>query len=223
MPEIVALSKEHDRTGFDCGVVELNAFLKSTARQHGDKGISRTFVLTDHDSPVIMGFFTLTLCEVVAEKLPAGYARKYPQHGLPAVRLARLAVSIKYQGKQYGELLLAEAVHRTALIPSRPVPSVCLWMQRTIPLVPFTNAMDSPRCQTSRFSYFYHLLPSERSPPVDTLFRTTFQKALSESVNRFPARSSRSGIRGWRRRRPYGAPRWWCSSYHLHSSRCLPP
>ena len=116
MPEIVALSKEHDRTGFDCGVVELNAFLKSTARQHGDKGISRTFVLTDHDSPVIMGFFTLTLCEVVAVKLPIGYARKYPQHGLPAVRLARLAVSIKHQGKRYGELLLAEAVHRTALI-----------------------------------------------------------------------------------------------------------
>lgn len=116
MPEIVVLSKHHDRTGFDCGVAELNAFLKSTARQHGDKGISRTFVLTDQDNPAILGFFTLTLCEVAAPKLPAAYAKKYPQHGLPAVRLARLAVSLKHQGKRYGELLLTEAIDRTALI-----------------------------------------------------------------------------------------------------------
>lgn len=119
MPEIVALSKDHDRTGFDCGVPVLNAFLKSTARQHGDKGISRTFVLTELDSRVIMGFFTLTLCEVITVKLPAAYAKKYPQHGLPAVRLARLAVSLKHQGKRFGELLLAEAVNRTALIAAQ--------------------------------------------------------------------------------------------------------
>ncbi len=116
MPEIVALLREHDRAGFDCGVAALNAFLKSTARQHGAKGISRTFVLTEQDSPVIMGFFTLTLCEVVAEKLPVRIAKKYPLHSLPAIRLARLAVSLKHQGKRYGELLLAEAVDRTALI-----------------------------------------------------------------------------------------------------------
>lgn len=116
MPVIAALSKEHDRAGFDCGVVELNNFLKATARQHGDKGISRTFVLTDHDSPVIIGFFTLTLCEITTEKLPAAYAKKYPHHGLPAVRLARLAVSRKHQGKKYGELLLTEAISRTILI-----------------------------------------------------------------------------------------------------------
>jgi ribosomal protein S18 acetylase RimI-like enzyme len=116
VPEIVALSKEHDRASFDCGVVELNTFLKSTARQHGDKGISRTFVLTELDSPAVMGFFTLTLCEVVANKLPARYAKKFPHHGLPDVRLARLAVSRKQQGKKYGELLLSEAIHRTVQI-----------------------------------------------------------------------------------------------------------
>lgn len=115
MPLIVPLSRGHDRAGFDCGVAELNAFLKATARQHNEKGISRTFVLTEGDAR-ILGFFTLTLCEVHVERLPAGYARKYPQHGLPAVRLGRLAVSRRHQGKGYGELLLAEAIHRTLLI-----------------------------------------------------------------------------------------------------------
>lgn len=115
MPEIAPLDKKHDRAGFDCGVPELNSFLKETARQHGKKGISRTFVLTD-GNPIILGYFTLTLCEVRSDTLPAGYARKYPAHMLPAVRLARLAVSRKEQGKRYGKLLLTEAMYRTALI-----------------------------------------------------------------------------------------------------------
>ncbi len=117
MPEIVPLARHHDRTRFDCGVPELNSFLKATARQHGEKGISRTFVLSDQEKPAtILGYFTLTLCEVRTTHLPAAYAKKYPQHGLPAVRLARLAVSGKYQRKGYGGLLLAEAIYRTVFI-----------------------------------------------------------------------------------------------------------
>ncbi|MDD2897611.1 MAG: GNAT family N-acetyltransferase [Desulfuromonadaceae bacterium] len=115
MPAITVLDKSHDRTGFDCGVQELNIFLKATARQHGTKGISRTFVLTD-GTPVILGYVTLTLCEVESVQLPATLAHKYPIHPLPAVRLARLAVSRKSQGKGFGELLLSEALYRTAVI-----------------------------------------------------------------------------------------------------------
>ncbi|MFH0731179.1 MAG: GNAT family N-acetyltransferase [Pseudomonadota bacterium] len=116
--QIVPLGRNHDRTGFDCGVPELNHFLKSTARQHNDKGISKTFVLTGEQNPqFILGFFTLTICEVNIKEVPADYARKYPPpHGLPAVRLARLGVSVKEQGKRYGEVLLGEAVFRTGLI-----------------------------------------------------------------------------------------------------------
>jgi GNAT superfamily N-acetyltransferase len=117
VPIIATLSRNHDRSGFDCGAPELNSFLKATARQHGDKGISRTFVLYEPEKPaVILGYFTLTLCEVRTEHLPEKYAKKYPTHGLPAVRLARLAVAHKLQGKGYGGLLLADAIQRTVFI-----------------------------------------------------------------------------------------------------------
>lgn len=116
MPEITLLDRKHDRAGFDCGVPELNAFLKVTARQHTQKGISRTFVLTDNGSTAILGFFTLTLCEVQPVGLPTTISRYYPLHQLPAVRLVRLAVSRKEQGKRFGELLLTEALYRTRLI-----------------------------------------------------------------------------------------------------------
>ena len=115
MLKIALLTREHDRNRFDCGIPELNQFLKSTARQHGDKGISRTFVLNE-DEPAILGFYTLTLGEIEAKQLPSRYAKKYPGHGLPAVRLARLAVSIRQQRKGYGELLLFDAIQRTVVI-----------------------------------------------------------------------------------------------------------
>lgn len=115
MLHITLLAQEHDRAHFDCGVTELNGFLKSTARQHGEKGISRTFVLHEDDS-AILGFYSLTLCEIEAKQLPQKFAKKYPHHGLPAVRLARLAVSRVHHGKGYGEILLLDAFHRTVII-----------------------------------------------------------------------------------------------------------
>lgn len=117
MPIISSLARHHDRSGFDCGVLELNSFIKSTARQHGDKGISRTFVLSVPEPPhPILGYFTLTLCEVRTEHLPEKFAKRYPSHGLPAVRLARLAVDRSSQGHGYGGFLLAEAIRRTLRI-----------------------------------------------------------------------------------------------------------
>jgi len=115
--EIVPLSRAHDHLEFDCGVAGLNFFLRATARLHGEKGISRSFVLVETAAPTtILGFFTLTLCEIATDHLPKVYAKKLPKHGLPAVRLARLAVALRYQKKGYGKLLLADAVFRTVQI-----------------------------------------------------------------------------------------------------------
>lgn len=163
MLKIAALSKEHSRTGFDCGVPELNIFLKATARQHSDKGISRTFVLVDDTNPAILGYFTLTLCEVFAAKLPANHAKKFPQHGLPAIRLARLAVSRREQGKKYGELLLTEAIHRTLLIAEQA---------GTIGL--FVDAKDDT-ARTFYERYGFIALAQERLQlflPIETLRQT---------------------------------------------------
>jgi len=114
------VSSTHDRTGFDCGNPSLNTFLKTTARQHGEKGVSRTFVLVDSDAPsMIIGFFTLTLCEVEAESLPAAQETRYPQHRLPAVRLVRLGVANFHKKKGYGGMLVAEAVSRTLIVAAQ--------------------------------------------------------------------------------------------------------
>lgn len=116
MKRIELLSKIHDRDGFDCGEIPLNQFLQRTARQHIQKGLSRTFVLVDSEQPsVIIGFFTLSLCEVQVDCLPLRWAKKYPSI-VPGVKLARLAVSLNCQRQGIGGILLVEAMKRALVI-----------------------------------------------------------------------------------------------------------
>ena len=116
MKKIELLSKTHNRKGFNCGKTALNQFLQRTARQHIQKGLSRTFVLVDDEQPsVIIGFFTLSLCEVRVECLPPRWAKKYPSI-VPGVKLARLAVSLDWQRQGIGGILLVEAMRRALVI-----------------------------------------------------------------------------------------------------------
>lgn len=115
--EIEQLTKDHDRNSFDCGNTDLNNFLKKAARQAAAKNLSRTFVLTDGETNTIYGFVSVTPCSVNILDVPEKQRKKYPpQHGLPAIRMARLAVGVGHRGKGYGELLLTEAMAITAKI-----------------------------------------------------------------------------------------------------------
>lgn len=111
MPRVELLSREHGREHFDCGVEPLNAYLRQTARQHQERGISRTFVLTE--GKTIFGFFTLAATEGFTGDLPSAIAKRLPSR-IPAVILARLAVDVRHQRKGYGAALLAEAFLRVA-------------------------------------------------------------------------------------------------------------
>jgi len=113
---IELLDKSHNREEFNCGSEALNQFLRQTARQHIQKGISRTFVLIESECPQeIIGFFTLTLCEIRSEKFPPAMLKKYPSK-VPGVKLARLAVDKKWQRQGIGAILLVEAMQRALLV-----------------------------------------------------------------------------------------------------------
>jgi GNAT superfamily N-acetyltransferase len=106
------IARSHNRESFDCGDRDLNNYLRNTARQHSEKGISRSFVAVDDANPTeVLGFFTLAFCEILVEKLPKKYARKYPARA-PAAKLARLAVATDWQGKRLGSHMLIDAMER---------------------------------------------------------------------------------------------------------------
>jgi GNAT superfamily N-acetyltransferase len=120
------LTGRHDRNGFDCGIEPLNIWLRQTALQHQDRGISRTFVAVAADAAAaqswtqsgylvetnsILGFYALTSAFVLTVDLPAKQAKRYPRQ-IPVTRLGRLATRADMQGQGLGQLLLADAVHR---------------------------------------------------------------------------------------------------------------
>jgi ribosomal protein S18 acetylase RimI-like enzyme len=112
MRKLELLAKVHDRDGFDCGSESLNLFLKQTARQHAERGISRTFVLVDEDatSPkLIVGYFSLNICQIKSESLLPAEAKKLPRD-VSGIRLGRLAVAKGHQRQGIGKILLVAAM-----------------------------------------------------------------------------------------------------------------
>jgi ribosomal protein S18 acetylase RimI-like enzyme len=110
--KIELLAKTHDRDGFDCGSEPLNLFLKQTARQHAERGVSRTFVLVDEAAAApkpIVGFFSLNICQIKSESLTAQEAKKLPRD-VAGVRLGRLAVAKTHQRQSIGKTLLVAAM-----------------------------------------------------------------------------------------------------------------
>jgi GNAT superfamily N-acetyltransferase len=103
----------HDRKGFDCGVPELNDYLKRLAEQHRRKGVSTPFVLVDTDAPSeILGYYCLSAAQVNAAALRESDRRKLPRYPVPCSRMGRLAIRKDRRGQGIGKLLLACAVDR---------------------------------------------------------------------------------------------------------------
>jgi ribosomal protein S18 acetylase RimI-like enzyme len=116
MMQILPLAGNHNRQSFDCGRIELNNWLRQVARQHQDKGLSKTFVAVGNEEPTdICGFYALTLAEMDRRFLPEAYQKRLPQR-IPGVRLGRLAVDMRYRKKGWGELLLVDAISRAQRI-----------------------------------------------------------------------------------------------------------
>lgn len=113
---VLPLDDRHDRKSFDCGEAALNGWLKQTAKQHKEKGVSSTFVLVAEDSDVeILGFYAISLAELVNTDLPPQYGKRLPAK-VPVFRLGRLATALDHQRKGIGEILLFDAIARATRI-----------------------------------------------------------------------------------------------------------
>ncbi len=114
------ISKQMSRDSFDCGKEKLNLYLRQSARQHHEKGISKTFVaLPEPESKIIAGYYSVCMAQIEFLSMPTsqqkGIPREYP---IPAMRITRLAVDKTFQGKRLGQELLMEALTRALRLAS---------------------------------------------------------------------------------------------------------
>lgn len=121
-----ALTRRHDRAGFDCGVPALNDYLQRYARQNHESGGAKTFVATPLDSPgTILGYYTIAPGAIDFSDVPEAAKRGLGRYEVPVFRLGRLAVSVPAQGRGLGGELLMAAGQR-ALAVAEAVGGVAL-------------------------------------------------------------------------------------------------
>jgi GNAT superfamily N-acetyltransferase len=121
-----ALSRRHDRAGFDCGVPALNEYLQRYARQNHESGGAKTFVAVPPESPTtILGYYTIAPGAIDFGKVPAPAKKGLGRYEVPVFRLGRLAVSLAGQRQGLGGELLVAAGER-ALAVAEAVGGVAL-------------------------------------------------------------------------------------------------
>jgi GNAT superfamily N-acetyltransferase len=120
------LARHHDRGNFDCGVSELNEYLRRYARQNHESGGAKTFVAIAPETPAaILGYYTISPGAIAFAKTPARVTKKLGRYEVPVFRLGRLAVSRAVQGRGLGADLLLAAGER-ALAVAQEVGGVAL-------------------------------------------------------------------------------------------------
>lgn len=103
--EIRPLRPEDDRSSFSSGDPDLDRFFKKYAGQNQFRHhIGTTYVA--HEGNALVGYATVSAASIVVEKIPKGLRKRLPRYPLPVLRLARLAVDQKVQGRGIGRQLL---------------------------------------------------------------------------------------------------------------------
>ena len=104
---------DQDRSAFSCGSAPLDTYLQRQASQDIKRRVAACFVAVDRTSGAIAGYYTLSACHVYLDDIPDDWQRKLPKYPtVPAVRLGRLAIDLRFQGQKFGSALLANAAAR---------------------------------------------------------------------------------------------------------------
>ena len=97
---------------FDCGQRALNQFLQRFALVNQKSNSAQTYVSCHSGS--VVGFYSLAVGSVELSNVAPRATKGTPQHPVPVMLLARLAVDLKHQGAGLGNALLRDALLRTA-------------------------------------------------------------------------------------------------------------
>lgn len=108
----VLLTESHDTTSFDCGEAVLDDWLRNRAWDNLQVAASRTYVTCPANSSQVVGYFALSMGQILAQDVRGSMRRNMPKQ-IPAVTLGRLAIDRAWQGKGLGRALLADVVRRS--------------------------------------------------------------------------------------------------------------
>jgi GNAT superfamily N-acetyltransferase len=106
------LTDAHNLAQFNSGVHVLDEWLQRRALSNLESGASRTYVICPKGAQNVIGFFSLSMGQILATEATGSMRRNMPNK-IPAVVLGRLAIDLSWQGKGVGRALLAEVMRRS--------------------------------------------------------------------------------------------------------------
>jgi GNAT superfamily N-acetyltransferase len=110
---IERLTQQHDLSGFECGVKDLDDWLSNYAQENQRRNISRTFVVIG-DAHEVVGYYSLSMGGVQAKDLPIKLRGGLPSYDIGMVLLGRLALARPLHGRGLGRDLMIDAILRAA-------------------------------------------------------------------------------------------------------------
>jgi GNAT superfamily N-acetyltransferase len=103
------LTLEHDLVPFDCGLAELNEWLRRRALRNQEAGASRTYVTTEANA--VVGYYALAAGSIELTAAPGRFRHNMP-NPIAIALLGRLAADRSCQGKGLGRALVRDAAKR---------------------------------------------------------------------------------------------------------------
>jgi len=104
----------HERSTFHCGEEALDRYFQKQVTQDIRRRITNCFVPVERESGEIAAYYTLSASGIPLTDLPLEETKRLPRYPvIPAVRIGRLAVNEKFQGRGLGASMLMNAAHRT--------------------------------------------------------------------------------------------------------------
>jgi ribosomal protein S18 acetylase RimI-like enzyme len=115
---LAPLGAEHDRDSFCCGEEALDRYFKTQATQDIRRRIANCFVAVEAATGIVAAYYTIAAASIPLVDLTPEEAKRLPRYStLPAVRIGRLAVDQKFQGRGLGGALLIDAARRSSQSP----------------------------------------------------------------------------------------------------------
>jgi ribosomal protein S18 acetylase RimI-like enzyme len=115
---LAPLGAEHDRGSFHCGDEALDQYFRTQATQDIRRRIANCFVAVEITTGAVAGYYTIAAASIPFADLPQEEAKRLPRYPtLPAVRIGRLVVDERFQGRGLGGALLVDATRRTLQTP----------------------------------------------------------------------------------------------------------
>ena len=107
---LIDLKNKEGRNKFDCGIRELDEYIKNYVSQDIKKKITACYTLSLKKE--IFGYYTLSNYSIGKEDIPLEYSKKISYSEIPCALIGRLAIDKNHTEKGLGKDLLIDSLLR---------------------------------------------------------------------------------------------------------------